>query len=177
MSKDSNGGGGSHRTQIVIAIIGMMGVLGGALFANWEKVFPSKPEATISENDAATPGNLQTSSRPKGAFVSEFVGLWVNENKATPGITRVKIDARLNQVYVEMWGKCHPKDCEMGRESTSVSDSDDGVLSITWTESFAVTKQTLKVLSDGRLEVAGHTNFTDDSGRPGYHSVYYFKKR
>ena len=31
--------GRSYRTEIIIALIGLIGVLGGALFANWDKVF------------------------------------------------------------------------------------------------------------------------------------------
>ena len=29
-----------NRTKVLIAIIGLIGILGGALFANWDKVFP-----------------------------------------------------------------------------------------------------------------------------------------
>ncbi|NEO63767.1 MAG: hypothetical protein F6J98_26400 [Moorea sp. SIO4G2] len=30
----------SHRTEIIVAVIGLVGVLGAALFANWDKLFP-----------------------------------------------------------------------------------------------------------------------------------------
>jgi len=30
----------NHSTQIVVAVIGLVGVLGGALIANWDKLFP-----------------------------------------------------------------------------------------------------------------------------------------
>jgi len=37
--------GKSHRTEIIVALIALVGVLGGALLANWDKVFPpSKPD-------------------------------------------------------------------------------------------------------------------------------------
>ncbi len=42
MSENKN-----YYTQIIIAIIGVAGVLGGALFANWEKIFP-KNNGTIT---------------------------------------------------------------------------------------------------------------------------------
>jgi hypothetical protein len=41
----------SHRTEITVALIGFLGVLGGALFANWDKMFsngakPANPVAS-----------------------------------------------------------------------------------------------------------------------------------
>jgi hypothetical protein len=48
MSSDSK----SYRVQIIVAVIGLVGVLGGALIANWDKVFDSKtndrPNSSIS---------------------------------------------------------------------------------------------------------------------------------
>ena len=52
----------SHRIQIWIAIIGLIGVLGTAIFSNWDKIFshggensvgrvmPSKPPVSGNEN-------------------------------------------------------------------------------------------------------------------------------
>ncbi len=42
----------SSKTQIVLAIIGLIGILGGALFANWDKVFP--PRTTIVKFNLST---------------------------------------------------------------------------------------------------------------------------
>lgn len=45
----SKGNGSSNRTQIIIAIIGLIGVLGAALIANWTSVFgPSGSEPSAS---------------------------------------------------------------------------------------------------------------------------------
>ena len=38
----------SSRTQILITIIGLVGTLGAALFANWEKVFPTNGDVTTT---------------------------------------------------------------------------------------------------------------------------------
>ncbi len=35
-------------TQIIVALIGVIGMLGGALFANWDKVFPHKQANVIT---------------------------------------------------------------------------------------------------------------------------------
>ena len=41
MSSEING----SKTQIILAVLSLIGVLGGALFANWDKLFP-KPDPT-----------------------------------------------------------------------------------------------------------------------------------
>jgi hypothetical protein len=166
----------SHRTEIIVAVITLVGVLGGALFANWDKVFPPSNPVLPPSTQPPTPSTPSNNNLP-GAFVEKFVGRWINENSDTSGITRVNIDSRLNKVIVHMWGKCHPSDCDWGTVSTSRADSDDKVLSIKWSKSFAVTDQKISILSDGRLRVTGHTRFTDNSGRPDYDSVYYFIKQ
>jgi hypothetical protein len=42
------------KTQIMVAVIGLSGVLGGALFANWDKVFKSLPAQAQSSPPAAS---------------------------------------------------------------------------------------------------------------------------
>jgi hypothetical protein len=50
-SESDNKGGRSHNTQIIIALISLMGVLGAALFANWDKIFPLQQTGnTVHEN-------------------------------------------------------------------------------------------------------------------------------
>jgi hypothetical protein len=113
---------------------------------------------------------------PPGANVDRFVGLWTNENPQTGGITRVEIQSRLNKLNIQMWGQCHPTDCDWGTESTDRSDSDDGTLSITWDSGFDVVTQRLTTPSDGRLQIVSHTHFTDNSERPDYGATEYFTR-
>lgn len=40
MSGEPEKGRKSPRTEVIVALIGLVGVLGGALFANWDKLFP-----------------------------------------------------------------------------------------------------------------------------------------
>ncbi len=114
---------------------------------------------------------------PPGAKAGLFVGRWVNENTATDGITRVEIRQRLNNLFVHTWGACHPTDCDHGEQKVNVADSDDGVLSIKRTLSFASVESEFSVLPDGRLRVVSHTHFTDRSNRPDFDSSDYFKKQ
>jgi hypothetical protein len=37
------------RTQIIVAIIGLIGALGGALIANWDKVYPPREVPTLEK--------------------------------------------------------------------------------------------------------------------------------
>ncbi len=79
-------------------------------------------------------------------------------------------------INVQELASCEPRDCDRGTESTDVSDSDDGTLSITTNHGFAEKSKELTILSDGRLQVVEHTHFTDNSGRPDYDSTHYFRR-
>ena len=44
-----------NKTKITIAIIGLIGILGGAFFANWDKIFQPSPEPLPSPAPTPTP--------------------------------------------------------------------------------------------------------------------------
>ena len=54
----------THRTQITIALIGLVGVLGGALIANWDRIFPSEngipPADSGTITEFSTPAAIST---------------------------------------------------------------------------------------------------------------------
>lgn len=182
MSADQEKSGGRSRPEIIIAIIGLIGILGGALFANWDKVFrsttvdESRPTQSIAPAPAE-PAPRTSAAMPPGASAQDFSGVWLNQNRDTGGITRVEIDQRLNNLSIRMWGACHPTDCDWGTKTTDSSDGNDNDISITWTTNFSVIDQKLTVTRDGRLQVSGHTHFTDGTGRPDYDSTGYFVRR
>jgi hypothetical protein len=43
-----------NKTQILVAVIGLLGVLGGAVFGNWDKIFKPSPAQTQSSPPAAS---------------------------------------------------------------------------------------------------------------------------
>ena len=47
--------GGSATIPIAVAIIGLVGVLGAAVFANWDKLYPKMPGARIQHSSSSTP--------------------------------------------------------------------------------------------------------------------------
>lgn len=142
-----------------------------------------KPTATYTPTKITPPTDLPTatytptntpSPTPPLPNAEYFVGNWINQNSDTSGITRVEISRRLNNLVIQIWGACTPTDCYWGTESIDVSDSNDGILSIMWVFSFKVVDQQISVLPDGRLQVVGHTYFTDNSGRPDTEITYFF---
>jgi hypothetical protein len=46
---------GENKTQILVAVIGLLGVLGGAVFGNWDKIFKSPPAQVQSSSPTASP--------------------------------------------------------------------------------------------------------------------------
>ncbi|NJM14657.1 MAG: hypothetical protein HC896_04090 [Bacteroidales bacterium] len=104
----------------------------------------------------------------------KFLGPWVNEDPETSGITKAFISEWDDSLFVHMWGKCHPTDCDWDSVSTLKSDAIDGVLEVTWNQSFAIRKQTLEVIPDGRLKTVTKTHFTDGSGRADYTKTEFF---
>ena len=108
--------------------------------------------------------------------VDQFLGTWLNEDTETGGITKVTIRVESSLIYVHMWGRCHPSDCDWGEVTTLVSDADDDRLSLEWYFSFAIDTQTVSALAGGRLRVDGHTHFIDDSGRSDYDYTHYFRR-
>jgi len=106
------------------------------------------------------------------APIARFRAHWRNENPNTGGITRAAIRSQSDVVYVHMWGKCTPTDCDWGETTTTTSDALDGTLSITWTLSFKVETQQISILGNGSLRVAGHVVYND--GRPTRDYVEFF---
>lgn len=106
--------------------------------------------------------------------VARFVGNWINVNPDTRGITRVNIENQVDKLYIHMWGSCDTAECDWGIAATSVDDSADGVLSITWTPGYAIRTQQLTVIPDGHLQVVDKIHFTDTSGRADQNNTYYF---
>ncbi len=96
MSSEING----SKTQIIVAVITLIGVIGGALIANWDKLLlrdqpptptPTPPIEKKSADDMAghsnTNGNIPRSSPPPPAEI-DISGVWRDEWGATSQITQ-----------------------------------------------------------------------------------------
>lgn len=102
-----------------------------------------------------------------------FAGTFVAEDPETRGITRLTL---FDDDTVNVWGKCHPTDCDWGTESiVAYAPSVDAdlrssakVLSAIYVHRHAVTVLVIRPLKDHRLSVEKFTRFTDRSGRTAY---------
>jgi len=130
-------------------------ILGSVSF--WGCSSPSEPEENLTN-------------------VENFIGTWVNEDEDTGGITRTVIRVESDTIFVHMWGKCHPTDCDWGEETTNIDDANDNQLSLEWNQGFVIRTQVIDYLDDKRLKVDSHSHYIDDSGRPDSDYTYYFAK-
>jgi hypothetical protein len=144
------------------------------------KTFPSKEDrrvditARYNGQQATTTLVIQAPPSPT------FEGIWSNQDPETRGITTIAIrseeaiNADRKTLVVHMWGSCTPSDCDWGEQTASVADASDGMFELTWAPGYKIETQQLSLLSDGRLRVAGHVHFIDNSGRPDMDYTYFF---
>src|SRR5262249_5477931 len=99
MSSEING----SKTQIIVAVITLIGVLGGALFANWDKLFPQnqgatpKPPPGIEEKSPdPAPSRARPSPLPKAEVNISGVwrDVWGNTSQVTQQGDRFTYTAR-----------------------------------------------------------------------------------
>ncbi len=109
------------------------------------------------------------------ANTGQFIGDWVNVDSNTGGITRVVVTpAGPNRVRVQVFGKCHPNDCDWGTVAgkgyaNSASSNDIRTVTAEFSTGFGKTLVILRPISGG-LSYSALTDFTDNSGRKDYES-------
>ncbi len=84
----------SHKTQIIVALIALIGVLGGALITNWEKFFPS----THSQGPAQEQ-EPRRKSEEKSADRAER-----EEDVPAPSPLPTAAAINLNSAWLDNWG-------------------------------------------------------------------------
>ncbi len=62
-----------HKTEIIIAIIGLVGIVLTAMFANWDKIFPKEPTLTNGVPVINSPSRTcKYTSGPKQGTIQYF---------------------------------------------------------------------------------------------------------
>jgi hypothetical protein len=111
------------------------------------------------------------------ADVGDFLGNWVNQDSDTSGITHVVISpAGGNQVTVQVFGQCHPTDCDWGTVPghnyyAAVSSGDVRMITASFNTGFAHKFLVFREAHGGKLAFEALTDFTDGSGRQDYDIV------
>ena len=112
--------------------------------------------------------------------LNDMVGVWVNTDPDTRGITKIAIYEKDGATMIRAFGSCSPTDCDMG--STDFHLLGDSVQSTklpygfaTWDSGFAVSHFTLTLAKD-KMSVSDFTIFKDRSNRTNYRSDFTLRK-
>ena len=90
------------------------------------------------------------------------------------------VPARGNGFAIQIWGSCHPEDCDWGTErirlfTSSVDDSTEAATQAflaTYSNSFSENTVIGRPLASDRMQIQVLTRFTDGSARSNYSVVY-----
>ena len=115
------------------------------------------------------------------AGLSQFVGNWRNVDRKTRGLTRLNISLRGQSVYVQAFGKAHPKENDLGKKMAYAFAPNAGAnmqqkaiaLTVKWDHGFGKRLVTIR-LAGRALSVYEYMRFTDKSGRTNYTKKYRF---
>jgi hypothetical protein len=71
---------------IIVALIGLCGVLGAALISNWDKIFTPTPTYTPPNENSSDSGNLEPASTCSGTEVGGYCWYFGDENLSCNGV-------------------------------------------------------------------------------------------
>ncbi|OUC16431.1 MAG: hypothetical protein B0A82_01750 [Alkalinema sp. CACIAM 70d] len=139
-----------------------------------------KQTFTIVALSTALAGSLVSAAN---ATPQDFVGNWINVNSNTSGITRFVVTQQGKELRIQVFGKCHPTDCDWGSASLvtygrNVEDPNHTAATTTYTPSFA--KNTLVLNLQGargsQINLQNFTQFVDNSNRQNYFTQESFRQ-
>lgn len=137
---------------------------------------PAPPPAPA----ARTPKSPVPAPRP----LNYFSGAWENTDAAPTGITKLHIRVSDSTVFIQVWGKCHPTDCDWGQVKAepysqgvySPVTADTRVIVAVFKTNFSETIVTIRPEVDDNIRVDIATRFTDRSGRGSYAATYMLRR-
>lgn len=103
---------------------------------------------------------------------AQFVGLWQNVSPQTANVAQINIATQGSALSVHAFGNCVPTLCDWGEVSASATSE---TLQAVFTLGIEVDTLTLTLLN-GQLQLAGHTHYTDNSGRADHDFTDVFNK-
>lgn len=118
---------------------------------------------------------------PAIAAPADFIGTWVNKDSNTRGVTRLVITSAGNKLNIQVFGQCHPQDCDWGTVplvtyGVNVQDTNHSYASANYNQNFA--NRFLTFGHAGKeIMLQGYTQFLDNSNRQNFYSREYFQKQ
>lgn len=114
------------------------------------------------------------SDEEKSTSLDRWVGTWENIDANTRGMTRVKIIKTANQkLTLHGFGKCHPRDCDWGVTSTTVTSK---TLSATYDVGWKKTH--INLTPSNHLLIADvHSDYSEQDGRKDRRSRYMLRRK
>jgi TonB family protein len=107
----------------------------------------------------------ETGQESQSGKAGQLNGRWTNVNPSqaalADAITRMEIHSNEERLFVRMWARCRPLDCDLGEESTELSDADDGTFSLAWAGETMSSTQKLTLVHGDLLRVEGKTRWRD----------------
>lgn len=82
----------SYKVQIVVAVIGLVGVLGTALFANWDRIFSGGSDTLIAQSPTLTNGQSETLVAEKLESITCSLSGLVFDSDSNKALPSIKID-------------------------------------------------------------------------------------
>jgi hypothetical protein len=138
---------------------------------------PAEYTAGGTDRSTATPPPAAA-----GFGITDYLGGWTNADPNSRGITWISVRKDGERLVVQVWGKCHPTDCDwgtaqaapFGRSVESSADAPIKSVSVTFSPSFAEQRLNLRLTTRDTLTSVVDTHFTDRSGRADYENTDQF---
>ncbi|MEG4940127.1 hypothetical protein [Microcoleus sp. F4-D5] len=97
------------RNQIILAVISVVGVLGGAMFANWDKIHPSSSKTPLTNSDKVIPSS--STDVPAGNYLLTCPNRSVKDDILTASCYNVENKLQESSL-------ANPKRCIFGIENS-----------------------------------------------------------
>jgi hypothetical protein len=168
-----------HVWFLVFALVVVALSIGLFLLHRYEsgQLMDVHPSHQLAEHEPGDAG-----PRPGAAAnfrVADYIGEWTNADPNTSGITRILVRKDNEKLGVEVFGRCHPTDCDWGTVEAkpfgaNVQSSADAPINsvvATFSPGFAEKRLTLRLTTRDTLTSLVDTHFTDRSGRGDYETT------
>ncbi len=105
-----------HATQIVVAVITTLGILGTAIFGNWDKIFPGKSNVAI---EGGVSGSVAANTDKQQQLAGDISGVWKTAVMGSPYADNVlySLIFQFERVGDRVFGLVKTSDRRSGRES------------------------------------------------------------